>query len=298
MAKLMLYIPTRGRVEHATTLRGTMRNLPKKWRERAIIVCPKDEVHAHKNNWPFTFVVAQPDPKMSIAQKRKWIFEIASEEGHDKIMMLDDDLSFCPRHTTLPSFKGFRESSGHEWGIAKESMPAIDALYKCSDNEDPKLDTMFNRIEWMLDKYRHGGIGPRLMSQIQSGEFMLNKRAIYALAYHVPTVMKTCELGRIEHREDLDLTLQLLRAGYENAVYFWVTVEQYDMFNASGGASEERTMTASNLDAKKLAKLHPGYVKTGYRNYKVSIPRIEVTVRWQLAAQHGQIEFLRWSKNS
>jgi hypothetical protein len=284
MSNLHLYIPTRGRVN----IQLTMKNMPLAWRKRTTIICPKEEVKEHTANWPDTYIIEQPDPKMSIAQKRKWIFELADRRGDEKIMMLDDDLSFCPRHKHVMQFAGFQQGTAKDWRAYREKDPEASGLYKSSDPEDQKIKRAFNQIEYMLDHYPHGGFGPRLMNQEMWGEFMLNRRSMYANAYHVPTVMMYCTLGRIEHREDFDYTLQLMKKGFENAVYCWCVVEQYEGYNAAGGASMERSMKASNADAYKLARLHPGFVKVKQKDYLVSTPRMEVVIRWQNAIELGK----------
>jgi len=284
MSGMRLYIPTRGRVD----IQLTLQNMPEAWRKRTTIVCPKDEMHAHLKNWPSCACIMQPDPKMSIAQKRAFIFKTAAGLKQEKIMMLDDDLSFCPRHEYVKQFAGFQKGTAKDWRAYREKHPEASGLYKCSDPEDPKIDLAFRRIESMLNTYRHGGFGPRLMNQEMWGEFMLNRRSMYANAYHVPTVIKHCKLGRIEHREDFDYTLQLMKKGFENAIYCWVVVEQYEGYNAEGGASLERSMKPSNADAYKLARLHPGLVKVKQKDYLVSTPRAEVVIRWQNAIQLGK----------
>lgn len=270
----------------------TLKNMPAKWQKRTTVVCPKDEVMSHTKNFPNVTYIAQPDPKMTIAQKRKWIFELAARRKDEKIMMLDDDLSFCPRYEHPKEFEGYQEKVSRTWRDYLEEHPEAAGLYKCSDPNDPKIDLAFTRIEQMLDDYHHGGLGPRLMNNNLPGEFMLNKRAIYASAYRVSTVLKYAKLGRIETREDMDLTLQLLKKGFENAIYVWCPVEQYELYGAAGGASDERTMERSNKDAYRLAKFHPGLVRVVKKDYLVSTPRIEVVCAWEKAAKDGKNEFL------
>jgi hypothetical protein len=208
----------------------TLKNMPEKWRERTTLVCPKEEATKHMINWPDVICVVQPDPKMTIAQKRKWIFETAAKRKHEKIMMLDDDLSFCPRYEHPKEFEGYQEKVSGTWKKYLQEHPEAAGLYKCSDPN--------------------------------------------------------------ETREDIDLTLQLLKKGFENAIYVWCPVEQYELYGAEGGASLERTMVGSNKDAYKLAKLHPGLVKVVKKDYLVSTPRYEVVCQWEKAAQLGKNEFL------
>jgi len=101
------------------------------------------------------------------------------------------------------------------------------------------------------------------------------------LGYNVPIVKRECELGRIETREDMDYTLQLLRKGFPNIVFFNLCVDQ--KYNSPGGASLERTVESSNADAEKLATLHPGFVRITEKKYKSSLPRKEVVCSWKKA---------------
>jgi hypothetical protein len=113
-------------------------------------------------------------------------------------------------------------------------------------------------------------------------------RMMFSLGYFLPIVVKECELGRIETREDMDLTLQLLRKGYRNAVWH-TTVNDQRKFDAPGGATNERTIESSNADAYKLARLHPGYVRVDDKPYKKSVPRLEVVCQWQEALEDGRV---------
>jgi hypothetical protein len=109
---------------------------------------------------------------------------------------------------------------------------------------------------------------------------------IFSLGYYLPIVVKECELGRIETREDMDVTLQLLRKGYPNAVWHTTVNDQREAY-APGGCSSHRTIESSNADAYELQRLHPGYVRVVERAYKGSVPRKEVNCQWQKALEDG-----------
>lgn len=290
--EMYIFIPTKGRVGRQVTLE----TIPKNWIPYTHLVCDISEVKAHLKNHPKCNVISQPAGIKSIAQKRTWMFKHAQALGIKKLMMIDDDISFCKRLTKLPQFKGYGTgSTNKEWQELRKKRPGVDALLKIGP-EDPEINVMLKAVEKMLDKYRHGGIGPRLMNNQRAHEFTLNQRVMYALAYHVPTVMKHCKLGRIETREDFDYTLQLLRAGFENAVYTWGAVEQYTGYGNSGGATDERTKASNDRDARKLAKLHPGLVRIVQKNYTGGWfkdrdemnERLEVVVSWAKAAEEGK----------
>jgi len=204
----------------------------------------------------------QPDPSWTIAQKRKWIIEEWATMGYEKIIMLDDDLRFATR------------MSDTDWHLkeirGKELIPE------------------FERLELMLSReVPHVGFGPRQGNNtMEEVGWKSPGKMCYSLGYYLPVVAQEVELGRIETREDMDVTLQLLRKGYPNAIWH-TTVNDQRKFDAPGGATDERTMERSNDDAIKLSELHPGYVSTVKKDYKASVPRVEVIVQWQKALEDG-----------
>jgi hypothetical protein len=109
----------------------------------------------------------------------------------------------------------------------------------------------------------------------------------YSLGYYLPVVLKECELGRIGIREDMELSLQLLLKGYPNAIWHQTVTDQRE-YGRTGGAASERTMEISNADAEKLAQLFPGYVTVTKKDYRSSVPRLEVMVQWQKAYLDGR----------
>jgi hypothetical protein len=259
---MRIIIPTRGRTNQQITLQS----LPGEWRKRTTIVCPKIEAFKLGGLDERLEIVAQPDPDWTIAQKRKWIMEEWSRRGHEKILMLDDDLCFATR-ISESDFR-LREIRGEE------------------------LSAEIQRLEDKLGpEFPHVGFGPRQGNNNQKAGWQTPSRMMYSLGYYLPIVVKKCELGRIETREDMDLTLQLLRKGYPNAVWH-TTVNDQRKFNAPGGATNERTIERSNADAHELARLHTGYVSVAAKAYKASVPRKEVICRWQKALHDG----LNWKR--
>jgi hypothetical protein len=208
-------------------------------------------------------VVAQPDADWTIARKRRWILEEWAKRGYDKIIMFDDDLRFATRKSE--SDWHLREIRGDELGKELERLE-----------------------EKLGPEFPHVGFGPRQGNNtLDEVGWKTPSRMIYSLGYYLPIVVKECELGRIETREDMDLTLQLLRKGYPNAVWH-TTVNDQRKFDAPGGATNERTIERSNADALKLVELHPGYVSTIQKDYKASVPRVEVICQWQKALEDGR----------
>lgn len=253
---MRIVIPTYGRAGQQVTYGY----LPKEWKAKTDFYVNQkdaDKLVSYGIARPGSQIFVVPEDIKTIAQKRAYILQ---HTGHEKILMMDDDLRPFSR----------RDGNGTK-------------LFQSTEAE---ICEAFNTITDLLDNYRHVGISPRQGNNNLEGPLEANTRMVYALGYHVPTILKECVLGRIEHREDMDYTLQLLRKGYENRVLVNFCVDQ--KYNAPGGASLERTMEASNADARKLAELHPGLVRVVEKAYKASVPRLEVVCSWKKALEEGR----------
>jgi len=265
-----IVIPTYRRVERQITLR----NIPKRWHKRTdLIVDEVDAAYLKKTVPAGVSLIVHPPSVTSIAKKRKWILEHYNTTGVDKIMMFDDDLRFSRRRYSKPLKKG-------------KPLPP----FNITTASEEEIDWALRKVDRALDKYVHVGIGPRQGNNgiLSAHRWYANSRMIYALGYRVPEVVEHCVLGRIEHREDMELCLQLLTQGYPNRVLVELVVDQ--TYNSKGGASLERNMTASNADAEKLAQMFPDFVKVVEREYKQSVSRKEVIVRWKKAYEYGRLQ--------
>jgi hypothetical protein len=252
-----IIIPTRGRTDHQLTLQS----LPRELRKRTTLVCPKREASSLHRLYEDVEIVVEPDAPMTIALTRAWIMREWLRCGYEKILQLDDDLTFATRisenDTHLRSIQG------------KELIPEFERLANKLGPEFP-----------------HVGFGPRQGNHTKEAGWKIADKTLYSLGYYLPIVVKECELGRIFPREDYDVTLQLLRKGYANAVWHTTVNDQWKSY-APGGCSTYRTIESSNADAYKLAELHPGYVSVVPKAYKASVPRKEVVCQWQKALQDG-----------
>jgi TET-associated glycosyltransferase-like protein len=253
---MQIVIPTRGRIDQQITLQ----QLPRELRKRTTLVCPEEEALPLACCWNDVGIVPQPDPTMTIARKRGWIMREWLRCGYDKVLMLDDDLSFATRISETN--RRLRPIHGEEF------------------------DAEIQRLEQKLGpEFPHVGFGPRQGNHLKEAGWQTPDRMMCSLAYYLPIVVKECDLGRIETREDMDVSLQLLRKGYRNAV--WHTTVSDQKFDAPGGCRLWRTIEHSNADAYKLSQLHPGYVSVAERGYKASVPRKEVICQWQKALADG-----------
>lgn len=254
----MMYVAvvTRGRVGNQRTLDS----LKGAWGTVGLF-CPGSEVDAHQEAYPWVEVWAQPDEDMTISEKRPWVLRHLRGEGYEKVLMLDDDLRFYERYWPDGSFK---------------LRPAT---------ADVVTNWFFELEAKLSEDLPHAGFGARGGNHTQpSGEWVVG-RMMLALGYHIPTVLDNAFWGRVRTREDMDITLQLLKRGYPNAVTHDFVVDQ-SQYGSGGGCSDERTVASSDEDAYVLAELHPGLVRVVRRTYK-NVPRKEVICQWQKALAIG-----------
>jgi hypothetical protein len=254
---MRIIIPTKGRRNNQLTLR----NLPRELQEQTTLVTAQRDMPFLKEDFPHVEVIAQPDPEMGIAEKRKWIIETASTT---KIVMLDDDLRFAVRRIDNPGL--FRKA---------EKQDILDAFNELSRFLSPEFPHAGFAV-------RGSGIGDAAK---KGGWQTTGKRMMYSLGYYVPTLLEHAQFGRIGTHEDMDVTLQLLRKGFPNAVNFSFVTDQ--AFGNPGGCTSERTLEKNNEDVLKLAQFHPEYVRTTWKSYKASPDRLECVVQWQRALQDG-----------
>lgn len=260
-AKLRIYIPTYRRTER----QKTFELMPEKWQKRVTFVCDAEDAPKLKRtlrNYLYRKILIVPKRIKTIAQKRAWIIKVTKAEI---ILMLDDDLRWCSR--------AYKDKTTN-----KSSQ--LNSTYQ-------QIDEALTRIEKKLQSFAHVGISAKQGNNNMPGRgFAKNTRMIYGLGYQVDRIRSVCKLGRIEHREDMDYCLQLLRAGYANRVLLDHCVDQ--LYNTPGGASVDRRLEDSNSDAEKLAKLHKPFVKVVEKEYKVSMIRKEVICSWKKAYKQGQ----------
>jgi hypothetical protein len=237
-------------------------------RKRTTLVCPKREAPGlYRLYGDVVKIAIEPYDNMKIAQKREWIVQECyrggdDRGGDDKIIMLDDDLVFSTR-------------------IRADAWP----LRPIHGEE---LIPEFQRIEDKLGpEFPHVGFGPRQGNHNQKAGWKTPDRMMCSLGYYLPIVVKECELARVEIRQDMDVTLQLLRKGYQNAV--WHTTVHDQQRDAPGGCNLWRTTASSNANAHELARLHQGYVSVREKAYKAG-PRVEVRCAWQKALEDGRKE--------
>jgi hypothetical protein len=263
MGQLQLIITTHGRKDQQLTVQ----NLPKELMSRTTLVCPKREYGYLRDMRNDYDVVVQPDPDWYLNKKREWVIEEWVRRGHDKIVLLDDDLRFATRKS---------KDDWHLRPIAGKEL--IDEFQRMEDKLGPE--------------FPHVGFAQRQGNNtIKEAGWKIPGKQVCMMGYYLPVVAKEVRWDQLTLRTDMWATLQLLLKGYPNAV--WTeTVHDQRAFDAPGGCQRYRTVELLNSEAEKFASMYPGYVSITNRQYKEqtkeSDTRLEVIVQWQKALEDGK----------
>src|SRR5690242_2708728 len=212
---LQIVIPSYRRMPRQATLSY----LPPQWAARTTLVLDEADAKLWKlyDMRGASYVVVPPEIN-TIAKKRAWIIQ---NSIFNKIVMFDDDLRFAVRH----------DDTGHS------------KLHQAT-HED--LDRSLTGLERLLDAYNgdegylHAGWSARQGNNNQKSDHILCGRQMFVLGYRCDKlrdlmVAGKIELGRVRTREDMELTIQLLKLGYPNFIDFTIAADQVGGYAAKGG---------------------------------------------------------------
>jgi hypothetical protein len=242
-----IYIPTRNRV-----FQETFSSLPEAFQKMVVFVVPFDTYDVIGGR-----ILMTPPGIQGIGPTRQWIIDNATS---NKIVMLDDDLVFATRRKDAPT----------------KFIP--------STPEDIAL--LFTDIGNRLNNYAHVGVATREGGNRDISNGVVNTRLLRILAYRVDMLRaESIRFDRLEFMEDFDVTLQLLRAGYENFKINWIVHNQRSS-NAPGGCSTYRTLEGQSKAARELKRYHPEFVSVVTKTTKTAwngATRDDVTIQWKKA---------------
>lgn len=236
-----IYIPSYNRFQlnRATTLK-----LWPKYLSVNIVVRP-EQVELYKalvDKLIIPHAVILPIGKIGVMATRNAILD---HVGNQRVIILDDDIEF------------FCRRDDHEWKLRKVT--------------DDDMFCIFSDMYKALKQYVHVGVSCREGNNRVLEDTVENTRAIRAAGFDAATLNRLGLRYRLHIRSDFDLTLQLLRAGFKNLVYYKYAQNQR-MSNNPGGmyGIPEREAKAMEENAHKLAELHPGFVKPVQKTTKSS----------------------------
>ncbi len=230
-------------------------------------------------NWPMYLVAGKGERKViqdklgpvdvlecpfdGIHRVRQWILD-ANPAG--KVVMLDDDLEFYAR------------KANGKWPKA--------------DNGD--LRRLFTAIDMALEKWAHGGVCEKFMSNHRPEQPQFNKRYFHILCYNTSLFPHPRPKFRTATGEDHDMNLQLLKAG--KAGFLLTRWAHADKPWADGGCNTWRTQKV-NVDAcRDLADLHDDVItlkKTDKDMKNHGGTSFTMRINWRKAAQIGGLNAVR-----
>jgi len=269
---LPIFIPTLNRAHlrgQQTTRQRALRNLPQSLRKYTTLVVDPVDHHEHRRDYrdivdEFGCKLAVVEGhRLGIALTRHYIGKFLAK---NKFVMVDDDLRFY-----------HRLNGDHKH------------LYK---NSEEDTEQMFEDLEAALDKYAHVAISARQFNNAETNkpDFRENKRAIRVLAFRRKEFLSV-EHGRVDIMEDFDVTLQLLRKGYPNLVFYKWSQDQYETQEV-GGCSTYRTRQLHDASVRKMAQLHADFIKLVEKKDNRAGgdfgTRLEAQIKWEKAYESSK----------
>lgn len=208
-------------------------------------------------------VIVLPPKIKRLSPTRQWLLE---NHPGVKFVLFDDDLAFATRRKD-------------------DYTKFLHASPKC-------IGRMLGRFDDLLDRYAHVGLmareGGNRVPVDAKGKPVAHleaTRMMRVLGYNRDMVPKSARFDRLPTKQDFDMTLQLLRAGYPNAVITEFVHNQAGS-NTAGGCSAYRDEAMMAASAEGLRKLHPAFVKVVTKETKTSWgggERVDVQVAWKKA---------------
>lgn len=225
----------------------------------ATILVQADQYRDYARDNPTMDILPLPPGITTLSPTRQWILDNCPE---DKVMMLDDDLRFMVRRK--------------------------DDRTKLLPATVDDVTQMIMEIEKELDNFAHVGVLARQgANRVLETPRVLNTRMMRLLAYDLNVVRKVgARFDRVVTKQDFDMTLQLLRAGYPNSVLTEYAQDQPGS-NTAGGCSIYRTKEVMTEGALRLKSLHPDFVKI-VEKPEVGTwgsSRLDVQVQWKKALE-------------
>lgn len=224
---------------------------------KPILVVQQHEVSEY--SWYWGTVHALPPYIARLAETRDYI--IHDMPGDDHVVFMDDDLDFAVRR---------------EDDRGKFRKPAT-----------ADLAIMLGVMDKTLERHPMVGIGSREGGNRVTESRLYNTRIMRVLGFRRSYLKEKALFFRpLTVMEDFHINLQILRSGADTCVLNnWVS-NQRGGSDAPGGCSTYRTKEVQTESARKLAALHPGFVRVVEKTTKGAWgggTRTDVVVSWKRA---------------
>lgn len=251
---MIIYIPTKGRGPHRQHTLEALRKAGVTDRYPVLLLVADEEEYEQFSRAKMPVAIHHYGP--GIRASRQYVLDTAP----DKVLMLDDDLNNWAERV---------EVGGKVKFLRSYTAPLMAVRY----------------VDQLLDTCTHAAIGHRQMANTQP--FLnIGGRALRALAYRADTVRDMGLRYELEVMEDFEMTLKLLTRGHANAIFYGVVQDQKGS-DMPGGCQGLRTLELHNECARRLAAMFPDYVKLKEVGGWDLGTRLDVTVQWKKALNHG-----------
>jgi len=273
-----IFIPTRDRVR----AQYTWANLTPELQRYTSLVAPAEEVEAHREAG--RNVIARPPVRL--AAVRQWLVDEAvnSGNGHEPIIMLDDDLAFFvradpSRHNLRPAL----ERSEIELDLVFQRLYCLVAG-GAAEGQQPEI----------AKPVVHAGLSPRQGNNWSFPNTLEYNTRMNAVHCVLPDALHHYGIryDDVDMMEDYHVTLSLFEKGEDNAAICDAAWDQVKGSGAPGGFSHYRTNDRQAAAAERLAALHPESVKVVKKTPKTGAggfagERTDVRVQWKQARKRG-----------
>lgn len=222
---MLIIVPTYQRVGEQKTLDW----IPTKWLGRTYLVCPPEEVSDHKSY--HKNVVGCP--AKGIAPTRQWVIE---NTWDPHVLFMDDDMEFYTRKDEV-------------WNL-----------------REPTEREMENLLERFAEYLRNGwhmlGLSPRQKNAFVWPQIYVDiGRMNNCYAFNAQTLLThNIRFDDYTVMEDFHVTLEMLRHGYKNRIFYDYAWGQYAS-NQNGGCSLYRNNELQTAMAERLCQQHAPFVQ-------------------------------------
>ena len=260
-------IPSRGRVGRIKTLDNLGLVYP---RIPLVLFVPNKESAAYVDTYAADRIVSvrNDNGARHIGAAREAIMDFAHKFGHTHVIMWDDDLRFAARRKDDAT--KFEELTQ---GTAKKMMADLHHLAR---------------------EYGHFALGAREGGNQRAPGIEENTRMLRVLGYNVKAYRASgASFARSNGKEDFDVALTMLRAGYASAITNDYVSDNAGGTGAPGGCSSYTSRDGHGKAAEALAKRHPGFVRLVKKTTKVAWgggERTDVVISWKKAAAAGKAD--------
>lgn len=257
-----IYIMTRGRVD----AQHTWEALPQELLEKTFLVCPPEEVNAHRARG--RNVLPSPGHVKNYSDKFRWIL-YGIDDGCDKIVIMDDDLKF--------SIPYIREDGERRLRTITDPMESV------------HITEGFGLMEALLDTTALVGFAPRQMGHTKKPPYEHNGKIVCVQGINRLLTGNIPNLNKFPILADVVLNATLLSRGQANKLITTLFIDWYPC-QAEGGCSLTRTPEIQKEACEWLESQFGPYIKAVEKEAKngwLGGKRTDFRGRWKALYDAG-----------